>query len=80
MSIAIQIYTIEKTLFEGKADALTLPGADGELGVLQTHIPLISSLKRGSIKIRNGKDETFIDINGGFVEIQSESRVVVLAS
>lgn len=79
MSIAIQIHTIEKTLFEGKADAVTLPGADGELGVLPTHIPLISSLKHGSIKIRNGKDTQSIDITGGFVEIQPESKVTVLA-
>ncbi|MDO8557801.1 MAG: ATP synthase F1 subunit epsilon [bacterium] len=79
MSITIQIYTIEKTLFEGKADAITLPGVDGELGVLSTHVPLISSLKRGSIRIRNGKDVQFVDITGGFVEIQPESKVSILA-
>ena len=79
MSIAIQIYTIEKTLFEGRADAVTLPGIEGELGVLETHIPLISSLKRGSIRIRDGKNVELVDIKGGFVEVQPESKVTILA-
>ena len=80
MSIAVQIYTIEKTLFEGTADAVTLPGAEGELGVLAMHTPLISSLKRGSIGIRNGKNVEFVDIKGGFAEVQPGSKVTILAS
>ena len=78
--INLQIYTIEKKLFEGEADSLTLPGVDGELGILPTHIPLISSLKNGSIHIRQGKDTKLIDITGGFAEIQPLSRVMVLAN
>ena len=80
MSIDVKIYTIEKTLFDGEADSVTLPGSDGELGVLAIHTPLISSLQRGIIKIRNKNAEKFIEIQGGFVEIQPESRVVVLAN
>lgn len=80
MSIAVQIYSIEKKLYEGWADALTLPGVDGELGVLPTHIPLISLLKRGRIRIRRANDDSFVDIKGGFAEIQPQSKVVVLAN
>ena len=80
MSIALQIYTIEKKLYEGEVDSVTLPGMDGELGVLSMHIPLISSLKRGSVVIRGKKDVERIDIQGGFVEVQPESTVVVLAN
>ncbi|MDP3963111.1 MAG: ATP synthase F1 subunit epsilon [bacterium] len=79
MSIALKIYSIDKTLYEGEADAITLPGSDGELGVLAIHTPLISNLKHGIIKIRNKDAEKFIEINGGFVEIQPESKVIVLA-
>lgn len=69
-------------MYEGQVDAVTLPGTDGELGVLATHIPLISSLKRGRISIHQKKagNPEFIDIKGGFVEIQPESKVIVLAN
>ena len=79
MSIAIQIHTIEKTLFDGEADSLTLPGFEGELGVLPTHIPLISSLGRGIVKIRTKNDRMEVPIEGGFAEIRPESKVVILA-
>ena len=81
MNLTISIHTIEKTLYEGTADAIQLPGTDGELGVLAMHQPLISSLKRGTIRLHSvkGGETTQIPINGGFVEIQPESKVVVLA-
>ena len=82
MSISLKIYTIEKKLYEGEADSVTLPGVDGELGVLATHIPLISSLKHGKIKIQRDKEKNpqYIDIRGGFVEIRPGSQVVILAN
>ncbi len=76
----ISIHTIEKTLFEGEAESVTLPGVDGELGILENHIPLISSLKHGIIKIHSKKGEMSFNISGGFAEVQPESRVVVLAN
>lgn len=76
----ISVYTIEKTLYEGQADSLTLPGSDGELGVLATHIPLIALLRGGSIGIRRGRDVAHVTIRGGFVEVQPGSRIVVLAN
>ena len=81
MALRISVYTIEKTLFEGTADAIQLPGMDGELGVLTMHQPLTSVLRHGTIRLRQhkGGEVTEIPIGGGFVEIQSASRVVVLA-
>jgi len=80
VTLYASIYTIDRKLFEGEADSITLPGSDGELGVLPTHIPLITALQRGTIKIRQGTKNEFIDIIGGFVEVQPESRVVILAA
>ena len=78
--IVVSVHTIEKTLYEGMADAIQLPGIDGELGIVSLHIPLLSLLKSGIIHIyHRGAQNTEIRIWGGFVEIQPESRVVVLA-
>ena len=80
MSIDIVVYTIEKKLYEGKADSIQLPGSDGELGVLSSHTPLISTLGRGTIRIRQKDATQEVPVNGGFLEIQPESKLVVLAS
>lgn len=76
----LSVYSIEKKLFEGEADSLALPGIDGELGVLSMHEPLITSLKHGTMSIRRGTTIEKVAIGGGFVEIQPESKVVVLAN
>lgn len=79
MSIAVSIYTIEKKLFEEDVESVQLPGVDGELGVLPLHVPLVTVLKNGVLKIRRGSTVQEIPIRGGFVEVAPGSRVVVLA-
>jgi F-type H+-transporting ATPase subunit epsilon len=78
--LKINIYKIHQAVFEGEAESLVLPGADGELGVLDNHRPLISSLKRGMITLRKGREVQTFEINGGFVEVRPESKVVILAN
>jgi F-type H+-transporting ATPase subunit epsilon len=78
------IYTLEKSLFEGEIKSATLPTKAGEITVLDGHIPLISALKQGEVKII-GKDEsiTRVEINGGFLEVRppagQKTEAVVLA-
>jgi len=47
----LEIITPDKKLFEGEVKAVTLPGIDGSLGILDKHAPLISALRKGSIVI-----------------------------
>jgi F-type H+-transporting ATPase subunit epsilon len=56
-----------------------LPGSDGSLGVMNNHAPLISSLKKGTLRVQdaNGKEMKF-EVNGGTVEVLN-NKVVVLA-
>lgn len=75
----LSIITPEKTLFEAEAEMVTIPGTEGEFGVLPLHAPLISSLKPGTIVIdlAGGKQQK-IEVTGGFAEVTPE-RVTVLA-
>lgn len=75
----LEIITPDKNLFSGEVTSITLPGIDGELGILNSHAPLITALKKGSIKVVNnsGKTESF-DTNGGVVEVLN-NKVIVLA-
>ena len=75
----VQIITPDKSLYEGKADLVNVPGTTGSIGILNNHAPLVSSLTKGDVRIvLNDKEELF-KINGGVVEIM-KNKVVVLAS
>ena len=75
----VQIITPDKSLYDGKADLVTVPGASGSIGILNNHAPLVSSLKKGDVKVILNEKEEFFQINGGVVEV-SKNKVVVLAS
>lgn len=75
----IEIITPESTLFEGEANYVYLPGSDGSLGVLNHHAPLISSLKKGTVRVKDtsGKEHRF-DVKGGTAEVLN-NKVIILA-
>jgi F-type H+-transporting ATPase subunit epsilon len=75
----LDIITPDENLFTGEVTSITLPGIDGELGILNSHAPLITALKSGSIRVvkAGGEAESF-DTNGGIVEVLN-NKVIVLA-
>jgi F-type H+-transporting ATPase subunit epsilon len=75
----VEIITPESTLFDGEAALVSLPGADGALGILNNHAPLISSLGKGTVKVKDqqGKEMRF-EVKGGTVEV-NKNKVIILA-
>jgi F-type H+-transporting ATPase subunit epsilon len=78
--MTVGIYTIEKTLFEGEADGLVLPGIDGEMGILNNHAPLTAALSTGIIKLRQKQGDKFFEIKSGVVQVLPDSNTIVLAN
>lgn len=78
MPIRCEIVSQDRKVFEGEVDILVAPGADGELGVLPHHAPLLTALKTGVLKIRQAGQEQLFAIAGGFMEVQPD-LVMVLA-
>jgi F-type H+-transporting ATPase subunit epsilon len=78
MTIRCEIVSQDRKVFEGDVDIVVLPGADGEMGILPHHAPLLTTLKYGFIKVRQqGREEVFT-VAGGVAEVQPEI-VTVLA-
>jgi|TARA_Y100000310_G_scaffold345555_1_gene466484 F-type H+-transporting ATPase subunit epsilon len=74
----LTITTFNKILFEGEVRAVTCPGAEGELTVLANHMPLITTLKKGSIRVLNQKEPENFDIEKGILEVNgSEATILV---
>ena len=75
----LEIISPEKKLYSGEVESIILPGAEGSFGVLKNHAPVIATLKKGEIKIKDSKsaNET-LKINGGVVEVLN-NKIIVLA-
>lgn len=78
-TITFEIATPERVVYKDTVDSLTLPTREGEITVLPQHIPLVSVLVPGAITVRKGRDEQYMAVSGGFIEVQPGNRVVVLA-
>ncbi len=75
----LEIITPDKKLFEGEAKAVTVPGSEGSLGILNWHAAMVASLKKGKVKVTTETSEIkFFDIKGGVVEVL-KNKVIVLA-
>jgi F-type H+-transporting ATPase subunit epsilon len=75
---ALRVVSVERSLFEGDVDFMIANGADGELGVLPHHAPLMTILRPGTLTIRHGGEEEQLLVGGGFLEVLPD-RVTVLA-
>lgn len=77
-SLAFKIVTPERVVFEDTVDAIILPTAEGEITVLQHHIPLVSLLRAGVLRIKKGSEETPLAVSSGVIEVDGQ-QVIVLA-
>ncbi|MDH6354089.1 F-type H+-transporting ATPase subunit epsilon [Dysgonomonas sp. PH5-45] len=67
----LKIISAEKSLYQGKATFVKLPGTEGNFSVHHNHAPLISSLQAGEIVYGKSVDTTeTVTISGGFVEVK----------
>jgi F-type H+-transporting ATPase subunit epsilon len=78
MPIKVEIVTQERSVYEGDADSINLPGSEGRLGILPNHSPLLTTLAYGEVIVRKDGQENYYAVGGGFAEIQPE-KVIVLA-
>jgi F-type H+-transporting ATPase subunit epsilon len=78
MSITLEIVTPEARVFADTIDTVVIPTAEGEIGVLPGHIPLLTQVQDGELRItKNGQTELLI-VGGGFAQVETD-RVRVLA-
>jgi len=78
MALQLRVITPERQVVETEADEVQLPGAEGYLGVLPGHTPLMTLLKTGVLSYRRAGAEQALAVSPGFAEV-SEDRVSVLA-
>ncbi len=78
-TIQVEVVSAEESIFSGQAKFVALPGEAGELGILPGHVPLITRIKPGAVRIEKADgDEEFVFVAGGILEVQP--RVVTVLS
>ena len=78
----LQIHTIEKTLFDGDIQSVTLATETGEITVLENHLPLVTLVRPGIVQIldKDGKKHIIIfsSYESGFLEVRPEHEGITL--
>ena len=75
--MTLEIVTPEGLVFKGVIDGVTIPGTDGEFGVLKGHAPLLGSVGIGTLSINRDNKKTFYAVNTGYVKV-SPTNVTML--
>ncbi len=78
--LTFELVSPERLLLSVQASQVSLPGAEGDMGVLPGHAPMIASLRPGVIEVEGeiDADEARIFVGGGVIEV-AQDRLVVLA-
>ena len=80
MTVHVDVVSAEEQIFSGLAEFVALPGESGELGILPGHMPLMTIIKPGALRIKvpNQTEEELVFVAGGILEVQP-NLVTVLA-
>ena len=78
-TIHVDVVSAEEAIYSGEAEFVVLPGEVGELGIYPRHIPLITRIKPGAVRIKpaGGGEEQLIFVAGGILEVQPKVITVL---
>jgi F-type H+-transporting ATPase subunit epsilon len=81
MPVAVTVVTPEGQAFHGEAEAVVLPGSEGEFGVLPGHEAFLTSLRIGPMTIRKpGGEELHAAVSQGFAEVHDDQLSVMVGT
>ncbi len=78
-TIHVDVVSAEEAIYSGEAEFVVLPGEAGELGIYPRHMPLITRIKPGAVRIQpaGGGEEQLIFVAGGILEVQPKVITVL---
>jgi F-type H+-transporting ATPase subunit epsilon len=75
--LRLEIVTAERVVYSEEIDILVAPGIDGELGILPSHVPLLTVLKPGEIRVTKDGVDTYMVVSGGFLEVLGTKATIL---
>ncbi len=77
MPLLLEIVTPERKVFSGEVETVVLPAPQGEIGILPQHIPLLTLMEPGELRITAGGQTTNLAVDKGFIQVLGD-KVAVL--
>src|SRR6185503_20609574 len=78
MPLTLEIVTPEARVYSDTIDTVVIPTTEGEIGILPGHIPLLTQVEHGELRVTKGNETKWLAVSGGFAEIEGD-RVHILA-
>jgi F-type H+-transporting ATPase subunit epsilon len=76
-TLKLQIVTPDGIAFSDNVEMVTLPGSEGQLGILPQHVPLMTQIVPGEMIVRKDGSDQLLAVGEGLVEITSDSVAVL---
>lgn len=78
MTLTVRVIAPDKTVWDDTAEEVILPSTTGQLGILSGHVPLLTALDTGVMRVRPGKDWVAIALMGGFAEVDQDEVTILV--
>nr|YP_009391247.1 ATP synthase CF1 subunit epsilon [Dipterocladia arabiensis]ARW59391.1 ATP synthase CF1 subunit epsilon [Dipterocladia arabiensis] len=78
MSLKIRVIAPDKVVWDANAEEIILPSSTGQLGILKGHIPLLTALDIGVMRVRLNKEWQPIILLGGFAEVDNNNITILV--
>ena len=78
MALTLEIVTPEARVYADTIDTVVIPTTSGEVGILPGHIPLLTQIEQGELRVTKNGQTQWLAVSGGFAEVEGD-RVHVLA-
>ena len=76
----VLVISPERAVFDGEAESVVAPAYDGDVGILPRHAPFMTLLGKGTLAIRHGGATSRFHVQGGFLQVVSNTVRVVAES
>src|SRR5512135_882333 len=78
MPIRVEIVSQDRMVYSGDADMVLIPGAEGVMGILPHHTPVLTVIQYGIITVKEKGQEKHFTVAGGIAEVQPD-QITILA-
>jgi F-type H+-transporting ATPase subunit epsilon len=78
MPLSLEIVTPEAKVYSDTIDTVVIPTVEGEIGILPGHIPLVTQILDGELRVTKGSQTQWLAVSGGFAQVEGD-KVRVLA-
>jgi len=74
----LTITALDSVQYFGEAESVTCPASEGEVTVLKNHVPFITKLKRGEIRVKTGEESLVFQTEKGILEVSKKGVTILL--